>query len=159
MPLVLLLIGGCSDLGEPFIAPPPDLQADQLLAVPETTMVQGRQFTLQTSIWRSFMPISPPNGTPLAGVVFISALDTLPIANTLSSDAVWIVYQHQVWKGWFSIQPYPPSELKKNQLAMIFNDGPKWGPNVYVEVIARVLDSGGNMHLVRASNQWIGRTD
>jgi hypothetical protein len=105
------------------------------------------------------MPISPPDGTPLAGVVFINALDTLSIASTLSSDAVWIVYQQQVWKSWLSRQSYPPSELKKNQLAMTFNNGPKWGPNVYVEVIARVLDSGGNMHLVRASDQWIARTD
>jgi hypothetical protein len=157
--LLILLIGGCSDLGEPVVAPPPDLLVDQLLAVPETTMVQGRQLYLSASMWRGFMPVSPPHGSSLAGVVFITALDSLPIAGFLSSDAVWIVYQHQVWKSWFSSQPYPMNELKENQFARIFNNGPKWGPNVFVDVIARVLDTQGNLHLVRASNQWIGRTD
>lgn len=159
LPLAFLIIGGCSDIGEPYAIPPPDLPMSELLAVPETTIVLGRQLYLYTFMARDFMPISPPDGKPLAGVVFITALDSLPLVNVLSSDALWIVYQQQVWKSWFSSQPYPPNELRKNQLARIFNNGPKWGPHVSVDVVARVIDNGGNMHLVRASNQWIGRTD
>lgn len=153
------MTSACVDSGEPLVAPPPDLSVDQLLAVPETTMVEGRRLYLYTSIWRDFMPVSPPNGGLAAGIVVITALDSLPIADAISSDALWIVYQRQVWSTWFSAQAYPPNPSHKNELVSIFNGGPKWGPGVFVDVVARIIDRRGNMHLLRASKQLIGRTD
>jgi hypothetical protein len=159
LPLAFFIVVGCSDPGEPFVAPPPDISITQLVAVPETTTVQGRLFNFYTFMARDFMPISPPDGKPLSGVVYITALDSLPITNRLSSDAVWIVYNQQVWKSWFSSQQFPPNEIGKHQLARIFNNGPKWGPHVFVDVIVRLTDAQGNTHLLRASKQWIDRTD
>jgi hypothetical protein len=158
LPLGFLVIVGCSNIVEPPVAPPPDIPIAQLNATPETTTVQGRQFYLYTSMWRDFMPISPPDGRPLAGTVFITALDSLRFSDSLSTDAVWIVENQQVWKSWFSIQQYPPNEIKKNQLARIFNNGPKWGPDIYVTVVIRLTDRDNQTHLLRASHQYIGMT-
>lgn len=147
---------GCSDVGEHYAAPPPDIPIDQLLAAPETTMVNGRAVYLTTYLWRDFMPISPPEGKPLLGVVFITAMDGLVFGNAISSDAVWVVYNQKVWKSWLT---NASNGGRTNQLAKSFSDGPKWGPLVSVEVVVRLKDDQNNIYFLRASKQWIGRTD
>lgn len=147
---------GCSDIGEQYVAPPPDIPISQLLAAPETTIVSGRTVYLTTYLWRDFMPISPPDGKPLLGVVFITAMDGLVFGNAISSDAVWIVYNQKVWKSWLTSAS---NGGRTNQLAKSFSGGPKWGPRVSVEVIVRLKDDKNKTYFLRASKQWIGRTD
>jgi hypothetical protein len=143
----------------PFVQPPPQLSADELLAVPETLAVDARRFRIYTSLARNFMPMIPPDGAPLAGIVVVTALDSLPIANAISSDALWIVYQRQVWSSWFSSPSVPSDPSHPSDLTYAFSGGPQWGPNVFVDVVIRIVDRRGNMHLLRGSKQKIGRLD
>lgn len=154
--LMSVVFMGCSDAGEQYVAPPPDIPVNQLLAAPETTMVNGRTVYLTTYLWRDFMPISPPDGKPLLGVVCITAMDGLVFGNAISSDAVWVVYNQKVWKSWLTDAS---NGGRTNQLAKSFSDGPKWGPLVSVDVVVRLKDDKGKVYFLRASKQIIGRTE
>ncbi len=147
---------GCSE-DVKIITAPPDIPVGQLLAAPDTVQVEGRQLYLQTYVWRDFMPISPPDGKPLVAVMYITAVDTARLPATISADAVWIVYNNQVWKSW--IADAANDGVKVPRLAKIARDGPKWGPGVKVDVIVRVLDAKAHGYMLHAPQQLIGRTD
>jgi len=153
----VILSIGCTDLGNPYVAPPPDIPLVVLRAAPDTLVVNGRRLSLSAYLWRDFMPISPPDGKPLMAVLTISAADSATIPSSLVCDAVWVIYQHEIWKAWLEIPP--PGGVKPNQISRTARDGPRWGPNVYVDVIVRVIDASGASRLLRAPHQWIGRTD
>lgn len=154
--LIVVVAIGCSDNG---ISVPPDIPISQLLSSPDTITADGRQLYLATYMWRDFQPISPPDGKPLIAIVYVTATDTAQLPSSISTDAVWIVNNNQVWKSWFTNEPIAPSELKPYRIVKIAREGPKWGPHIYVDVIVRVIDRQGNHKLLRARNQWIGRTE
>jgi len=154
--LISLILIGCSDNG---ISVPPDIPINQLLSSPDTILIDTRYFYLSTYIWRDFQPISPPDGKPLIAIIYITATDTAQLPASISADAVWILYNNQVWKSWFTNETISPSEFKPNRLVKIARNGPKWGPHVYVDVIVRVYDGKGGNQMLRASKQWINRTD
>jgi hypothetical protein len=112
---------------------------------------------LSTTLWRDFMPISPPDGKPLIAVAYITATDTARFPSTVSADAIWIINGQQVWASWLALEPFPP--VQPNRIERVARNGPKWGPNIYVDVVVRLLDGQGNTALVRAPHQWISRTD
>lgn len=154
--LISLILIGCSENG---ISVPPDIPINQLLSSPDTILIDTRHLYLSTYIWRDFQPVSPPDGQPLIAIIYITAADTAQLPGSISADAVWTVYNNKVWKSWFTNEAISPSELKPNRLVKIARNGPKWGPHVYVDVIVRVLDGKGGTQLLRASRQWINRTD
>jgi hypothetical protein len=157
-----MLLLSCSDggLSIPPSGPPgpTDIPIDQLLAIPETTLVDGRILVLSTLLWRDFQPICPPDGRPLIAVAHIDATDTAGLPPTTSSDALWIVYSNHVWKSYFTNESHPPYPPRPNRLEKIAREGPKWGPHVYVDVIVRILDGRGFPHFLRATSQWIDMT-
>jgi hypothetical protein len=154
--LMLITLVGCSDFG---VSVPPDVPIELLLAAPDSIVVEGRHLFLSISMWRDFQPISPPKGKPLIAIIYISATDTAKLPPTLSSDAVWIVHNRQVWKSWFTGESIPSSEQKPNRLVKIARNGPKWGPRVFVDVVVRLYDRQNQIYFLRAPNQFIGRTD
>lgn len=143
----------------PFFPGPPDIPVPQLLAALDTIVVAGRQLYLSTYMWRDFQPISPPNGKPLIALIYVTATDSIRLPSNISVDAVWIVYNNEVWKSWLSdANPSSPQQIP-NRIEKVARDGPKWGPHVFVDVIVRVYNGSGTSFLLRASNQWISRTD
>jgi len=72
-------------------------------------------------------------------------------------DALWIVYKNEVWKAWF-LEAYSPLDPDRIRFGRFFRDGPKWGPDVSVDVIVRIDGGDGDLQLLRATNQLIGAT-
>ncbi len=138
---------------------PPSVPLNQLLASPDTITVDGTQLYLTTYLHRDFMPISPPDGNPLVANSYVSATDTINVNRLISTDAIWVVYQGQVWKSWLTTPAAPTDPQWAKSVTGIARDGPKWGPDVRVDAVVRVSDSKGETYLLRASDQWIGRTD
>ncbi len=147
----VLLIGTCSE--NPVA--PPDIDIRSLQAAPETLAVAGKSLMLRCSLWRDFMPISPPDGRPLVVVIAVQTADSTGLPEGLDADAVYVIYEGQVWKAWLNENPDltpPPYRLEK-----VGRNGPKWGPGVYVDVVVR-LEYGGKTYLLRASRQRIQKT-
>jgi len=150
--LAALLYSACS---YPPTEPDPDLGA--LKSAPENVSFTGRQYHLESYLWRDFMPISPPDGKPLIALAKIISADSSEISLRLTVKHMWVVYDTLVWSAPLSNESLPPT--LPYVLEVIARDGPKWGPGVKVEVVVEIADTTGVAQLLRASEQMIYRTD
>lgn len=142
--------------GVPAI-PPGEPTAEELAAAPEQVDLAGRRLVLQTYLWRDFMPISPPDGMPLVAVVRVVDTDSTSIPPGLSAERLWVINDGRTWATAFSDEPMVPTP--GYVLQRIARDGPKWGPGIRVAVVVGLRIGSGDLHLLRAADQWIARTD
>jgi hypothetical protein len=148
-----LLVSNCQG---PFT---PSVPWKELLAAPLQIEIDGRQYALETFLWRDFMPPSEPNGSPLAAVVNITAIDGLPFPAEIGSNRLWVVNGEEVWETGFSGENRPRDAAHPHQLEKYASGGPKWDTGIQVEVVVRVTTLSGKTYLLRATKQIIGRTD
>lgn len=135
----------------PDAVPPPELRA-----APTTVVVGGKTLTLATSLWRDFQPISPPDGKPLIAVVQVRASDGSAVPEQVRADAVWVLNGADVWRG-TPLEERPRAETAP-MYEVVARDGPKWGPDIAVDVVLRLRDASGQAFLARAPNQTIRAT-
>jgi len=153
---LLLFFHSCKSPFSPIS--PTDI--DALLSSPEQVEINSRRYTLETYLWRDFMPgDSPPDGKPLIALIRIIAIDLLPFPSTLDANRLWVINGQEVWETEFSDEQIPTNPNRKHQLEKIARNGPKWGPGIYVDVVVRIIDYKNKTYLLKASNQYIGRTD
>ena len=119
-------------------------------SAPERVEIGGREYTLTANAWRDFQPVAPPNGQPLVVVVKVSPTDMMPLPNDIAIDQVWVLNGKDQW----SAKPEPGA----TGLETAVRNGPKWGPGIKVDVVAR-LKQGKKTWLVRAAGVDIKRTD
>jgi len=112
--------------------------------------IAGREYSLTANAWRDFQPVAPPNGQPLIVVVKVSPSDMMPAPSDLLIDQVSVLNGKEQW----SAKPEPGT----TGLEASVRSGPKWGPGIKVDVVAR-LKQGKQTWLVRAAGVDIKRTD
>jgi hypothetical protein len=129
----------------------------EVLAAPTTVTIDGQSVVLQTSMWRDFMPVSPPDGKPLVAIFRPVRSDNSTPPGVRIEEA-WVVFGEETWNPKITEERFasPPAQTHYEAVA---REGPKWGPNVTVSVVVSIRDASGNTQLLRASNQTIGRTD
>jgi hypothetical protein len=125
-------------------------EAASVAAAPEQVRIDGREFTLAASAWRDFQPIAPPDGQPLVVVVKVTPSDMMPSPTDIDVDRVWVLNEKKQW----SAKP----EQSTTPLETAVRGGPKWGPGIKADVVAR-LKRGKQTWLVRAAGVDIKRTD
>jgi hypothetical protein len=128
----------------------------EFATIPTVVQVDGRELTLEAHLWRDFQPVAPPDGWPLVAVLFIKTTDGSAFPAGVTADQVKVVYGEQVWTA-PTRQEHPSSQ--PGVLEVVAREGPKWGPHVNVDVVVRLRGTDGEVHLVRAPGQRIGRTD
>ncbi len=128
-----------------------------IVSAPEQVDVASRQYTLGTYLWRDFMPVSPPDGKPLIAKVMILATDLQPFPFDLDADRLYVINGEEAWVVDLPARQGPL--LPDFQLDKIARDGPKWGPAITVDVVVRLVETGGGGYLLRAADQMILRTD
>jgi hypothetical protein len=136
----------------------PSVPLEELLSAPERVTVGGRSFTLETFLWRDFMPGENSGGSDLMAVVLITADDLQPFPADLDSDRLWVIHGSEVWETGYSRESGPPDQAHIHQLQQRAGGGPKWETGIKVEVVVRLLGPGGRGYLLRASGQMISRT-
>lgn len=132
-------------------------QAD-FSAVPETLEVDGYRLYLQTYLWRDFQPVTPPDGDALRANVRLMSLEGAA-PEGLAIERFWVVNGKQRWEA--VPQSKAPLEEPASQSWLTertVDGGPKWGPGIEVDVVARVV-LGDSAWLVQARRQQIHRTD
>ncbi len=124
-------------------------ESPSVASAPERVKIDGHEYTLIANAWRDFQPVAPPDGQPLIVMVNASAVDASALPADLSLDQVWVLNGKDKW----SAKPgsSSPSEA-------VVRGGPKWGPGIKVDVVAR-LKRGKQTRLVRAAGVEIKRTD
>jgi hypothetical protein len=135
---------------------PSDVATAELLSAPTRVIADRKTLTLAGALWRDFMPISPPDGQPLVAVLSIKTDDGSPVPANITADTSWILHNTEVWSA--TVEQRPRAETAPIY-QVIARDGPKWGPNVAVDVVVRLVDSTtGRWFLLRAPGQTIGST-
>lgn len=151
----LVLLPACSeDVSAPDAAQVPAMTLAQLTSAPETLDLPQQDYRLETYLSRDFMPVSPSDGRPLRASVTLVSADRQPIPGDVKLIYIWIVNGDRVWSTKFSDKPIV-SDYAIQRLA---GGGPKWGPDISVEVIVGVTIGSSELRLVRASAQPIHRT-
>jgi hypothetical protein len=141
---VLMAVAGCGTACRccrPAVASP--------ASAPERVEIGGREYTLSVNAWRDFQPVAPPDGQPLIVVVRAAAADGTPMPASISVDRVWVLNGKEQWSA-------KPDSRSSSEAAI--RGGPKWGPGIKVDVVAR-LKQGKKTFLVRAAGVDIKRTD
>ena len=137
-------------------APDPAPAVRDLLAAPTTVRIGARLVRLDASLWRDFMPMAEPNGSPLSAVVRARTADGSAFPSNAHIVAVWIVRDPDVWTAAVADRS---DALEPSTNEVVATGGPKWGPGITVEVIARIRKVDGTTILVRAPSRRINRTD
>jgi hypothetical protein len=119
-------------------------------SAPERVEIGGREYMLEANAWRDFQPVAPPGGQPLVVVVKVSPSDMMPLPSDIAIDRVWVLNGKEQW----SAKPEPGA----TSLETAVRNGPKWGPGIKVDVVAR-LKQGEKTWLVRAAGVEVKRTD
>lgn len=128
---------------------------DSLLSTPEEVIFEEIRYHLETSLWRDFMPISPPDGQPLIALIKVISIENVLIPSTLDVDRLWIINGYEVWESTFSEELDSSDGCKIEKIA---RNGPKWDTGIRVDVVVRLIGINQKSILLRASNQIIGRT-
>lgn len=137
--LLLCLAAGCQTA-------PSEPDPGDLRRIPTTAIVGGQPFALSVDLWRDFMPVAPPNGQPLAVVVRLPQH-----LATVAVERIWVIFGDEQWSAIAEQVPGTQDWVARN--------GPKWGPDVRVDVVARLREDNGRNVLVRAAERLIQRTD
>jgi hypothetical protein len=130
---------------------PSDVSRAELASAPARIVSDGVALTLTAFLTRDFMPISPPDGKPLGGVLRIKTENGTPVPTGIAVSVSWIIFNSETWAA--SVEQRPRAETGPNY-EVIVRDGPKC-PDVMVDVVVRVRDSAGAESLLWAPKQLI----
>jgi len=155
-----LCIAGCGDRNPVKPAPLTLLDTAVLVQVRAATArvtAAKAELRLTAYLWRDFMPVSPPDGKPLAAALSITTADSSAFPADLRADAAWVLNGADVWATWVSETagraPGDPT------LHVLVNGGPKWDPGTLVDVVVRLRDGSGAAWYLGVKRQTIQRTD
>jgi hypothetical protein len=135
----------------------PAVTDDELRTASERILAGDQEYELEAYLWRDFMPTSPPDGKPLIARVGVVERNGKPIAPDLKLECLWVINGSEIWATEFSDETLPPSE--QNELDGIARNGPKWGPQILVDVVVGLRRGKGSLELLRATDQWIEETE
>lgn len=134
-----------------------DLSASDLQSIPTSVTIGDRTYTIDTYLWRDFMPFTSPQGDPLIASVQLRAEDGAPLPSTLTPVKLWVAQGNEV-------QPMPlDADLRwspdQTSVEGVARQGPFWSPGTVVDVVVELRDDQGQGYWVRSPDQTINRTD
>ena len=133
---------------------------------PTEVEIDGRSLSLSAYPWRDFMP-GPGNssdGSPMMVVLKVATTDKKPFPSGVRLDRVWVLFGEQVWEtSKFRDQMKSPPDAKDSWIncsdspvcEVTARNGPKWGPNIFVDVVVRLTDKEGQHHLLQVRKQCV----
>jgi hypothetical protein len=155
--LTLLLNSSCLEDEQPNWSIDKAKIIELLNSSTEQISIEGTTLELHAYLWRDFMPISPPDGKNLISINWLVDVDSIAIPPNIVLSKQYIINGDSLWETSYT------NEIRETQpylVERVSRDGPKWGPNIEVTVIAKVVDSSNNSeHFLIREKQQILRTD
>jgi hypothetical protein len=125
-------------------------------SAPEIVTIGGQAITLAAALWRDFMPISPQDGKPLIAVFTATTVRGQAFPAGVTADRAWVFLGTDTWET--SVTSEQQTAPGASSLVVVAHEGPKWGPNVDVDVAIRLRDSAGTLYLLQAKRLTITAT-
>ena len=127
-----------------------------VVTAPTTLAVAGTTLRLEASAWRDFQPIAPSGGSPLYLVVRLRTTSGSPLPEGIGIDQAWVVHESMAW----ITAPSPTgAPWGPDVIEFMAREGPRWGPDVPVDVVVRVTGIEGGPKLIAVRQAMIDRTD
>jgi hypothetical protein len=121
----------------------------------EEVSIHGVRYTLDTDIWRDFFPPSPPNGRPLIAIIKVHAVDMDEFPLSTKIERLWLINEGNI----ISTLATEEYSVEEGTLEMVFRDGPKWEPEIYIDVVVKLNSVFyPNVYYLMAKNQYIIQT-
>ena len=128
--------------------------ANELRSRPESIIMGSNYLILTTYMWRDFMPIAEENGSNLFCTIKLKDVDNVAISKSIKLNKLHVIKGDEIWTTNFS--------KIKNDIAYILegiaNNGPKWGPDIDVDVVCE-FENSGTVYRILAKSQSINRTE
>lgn len=141
----------------------------ELRNAPTVVVLDNRSLSLFAFPWRDFMPgAAGPDGSPMMVALKVTSADKQPLPSGIRMDRAWVLFGEQRWEvsnlrgrksgqsndedSWINCSDSPACETT-------IRNGPKWGPDVFVDVVVRLTDSEGQHYLLQAPKQSVNRSD
>jgi hypothetical protein len=127
--------------------------AAELKSSPENIVIGENNLFLTTYLWRDFMPNSEENGSPLICINYLTDQDSTDIVSSISLKKQYVVKGNEIWaENYSEIENTPEFVLKG-----VVRNGPKWGPDITVDVICE-FENQGQIFRILANSQMIKAT-
>ena len=140
-----------------FSATAAQFSAKDLAATPEVITIDNKKLVLHANLSRDFMPISPPEGKPLAASLEISTLGNVNLPLGLEVECVWLVNGNEVWST--SIFNVKKRDHTSAKMWITVGSDLYWRPETKVDIVIRLKDVIGQAWLLKAGEQVIHRTE
>ncbi|MCL2327164.1 MAG: hypothetical protein FWC39_01485 [Bacteroidetes bacterium] len=125
----------------------------------DTLRIGSNSLVLEAYLWRDFMPSSPPNGRPMLSINKIICTDMIKIPDNISMIKQYVFYDDEIWVANYENEELTPNTAEY-EMERISINGPKWGPQIYVDVISQIHDAETNKdYYIEQKNVYVGRTD
>ena len=125
----------------------------------DTLIIGSNSFVLDAFLWRDFMPISPKDGKPMIAINWLISTGSVKIPDNISMVKQYVIYKNEIWEADYENEDPAPS-LPEYKMERISRNGPKWGPNIYVDVISKIHNSKTNKdYYIERKNVYVARTD
>jgi hypothetical protein len=111
------------------------------------------------------------DGKPMIAVLKVATSDKKSFPSGVRIDRAWVLFGEQMWEtSEFREQSEGPVNNKDSNekwvncpdspvCEAVARGGPKWGPDVFVDVVVQLTDREGRHHLLQARKQYVNRTD
>ncbi len=139
---VLFTLPGCDNDNDRNVEVTVDAQlAYELLDnALDTITVAERDYILEAFIWRDFMP-GDNNDHSLTSVNHLVALDSLEMPSYLDLTKQYVILNDSIWIADYTDQR---DELYEYKLSRVSREGPEWGINKSVSVVAEITNTSAD---------------
>jgi hypothetical protein len=155
--IAISFLAGCEKDEIPNVKVDKDLILELDSKVVGVVTIDSHDYFLDAYLWRDFMPISPPNGKSLISINWLICADSSAIPDSIELKQQYVIYGDSVWIADYENETHQTPEYKQEKVS---RNGPKWGPNVYVDVIAKLTNTKANRdYYLKRDKVFIIRTD
>jgi hypothetical protein len=155
--VVFIYLTGCEKDEVSNIKVDKDLILELNSKAVKVVTIDADTYFLDAYLWRDFMPISPPNGKPLISINWLIRTDSSVIPDNVELKQQYVIYGDSIWIANYDNETQKTPDYKKEKVS---RNGPKWGPEVYVDVIAKITDTKTNLdYYLKLDKAYISRTE
>jgi len=129
--LFSLVLSSCEDLIVEGSVKTSSKLSNELQNSPEFFVLDNDTLRIQSYLWRDFMPIAEKNGSPLYSVVKFLGQDSLTNLSNIIMKTQYVINGNKIW-----IADYSDEDRNENLIIEHLKNGPKWGPDINVSVVA-----------------------